>query len=240
LRINNNDFFNNYGNVNTKVGTSYLHVHHNHFWNCGHSAFLATPQTAGTTDLNVYQNIIRNCPTALYSPDPAALVSNLRFYNNTIYNSGAGTLAEVGTPSYQNHRNTEIFNNIIYNAGSGNPLLVRYFDGTLGQKPAYANYNDFYGSGHWNLNYAIDYPTLSEWSSATGLDANSITRDPLFINTGGADAADYRLQPNSPARIGRGGAYASVMGAFISGNEVIGRNPNGVSRPSPPAGLIVR
>jgi hypothetical protein len=238
--IHNNDFYDNFGNVNTKLGTSQLYVHHNHFWNCGNTAFLATPQVAGTTDLFVYQNLIRNCPKALYSPDPAALVYNLRFYNNTIYNSGAGTFAEVGSASYQFHRNTEIFNNIIYNAGGADPLLVRYFNGTSGELPAYADYNAFYGAGHWSLNYTTDYATLSEWRSAAGLDANSITSDPLFVNAGGANAADYRLQPNSPARIGRSGAYASVMGAFVDGNEVIGPNPGAVARPAPPAALTVR
>ncbi len=237
--IFNNDFYDNYGNVNTKIGTSQLYVHHNHFWNCGDSAFRATPQLAGTTDLFVYQNLIRNCPRALDSPDPAALLYNLRFYNNTIYNSGTGMLAEVGSISYQFHRNSEIFNNIIYNAGAGDPLLIRYYNSTPGQLPSYADYNDYYGGGHWNLNYTTDFGSLAAWRSATGLDANSITADPLFVNASGSNPTDYRLQSNSPARVGRGGAYASAMGAFIEDTDVIGRNTAAISRPAPPTSLTV-
>lgn len=227
IHVYNNDFYDNYGNISTKVGANYLYIYKNHIWDCGLLAFRVNPQTADITDILMYQNVIRNCPTVLSSADLSQLTYNVKLYNNTIYNSGTGTLAEVGSASYQKHRNTEIFNNIISNQG-GNSLWGRYFN-TLDAGagfPTYMDFNAFHGTGYWNMNYTNNYSTIANWRSALNVDLNSLTSDPLFVKPGGVHPEDYILQGNSPARVGRGGSYASVMGAYITGHEVIGyKNP---------------
>ncbi len=237
VNIFNNDFYDNYGNISTKAGTSFLTVHHNHIWNCGSAAVRAVPQIEGTTDIHIYQNVIRDCPLVLDSPDPFALLYNLRLYNNTIYNAGGGMLANIGSPSYQWHRNTEVFNNILSNRGGGNPLLVRYFNSpNPAEMPTYADNNDFHGGGHWNLNYQTDYTTLAAWQAASGVDLHSIVSDPLFVSAGGTNPGDYKLLVNTPARTGgRGGVYATVLGAYITGDELIGYSPSYVADTNPPA-----
>jgi hypothetical protein len=110
--------------------------------------------------------------------------------------------------------------------------------------PAYADYNAYYGGGYWNLNYndQYNYNTLTDWRTATNLDSNSIISNPLFVNAGGTSPEDYKLQAGSPARIGRGGSYASVMGAYITGSETIGYTASesvDTTAPAAPSGLSV-
>jgi len=224
--IHNNDVYDNNNCISTKIGTSNLYIYSNHLWNCPRSGINYGPQNDGTTDTYIYQNVIRNSGPALYAPDPVGLYYNLIFYNNTIYNSGANTLAIIGNGVYTNARDPEIFNNIISVGASSN--FVRYGDGE--DKPAYANYNDFFGSGTWSVAYSAAYDNISDWRSAMNLDMDSITSDPLFVNAGGENPEDYKLQATSPAKIGRGGSYASVMGAYITGNEDIGYCPNPLVR----------
>ena len=119
---------------------------------------------------------------------------------------------------------------------------MRYYDATV----SYSDRNAFYrAAGNvWNRNYSTDYTSLAAWTAATGFDANSITSDPLFVNAGGSNPEDYKLQVNSPARTGgRGGAYATVMGAYITGDEVIGYSPTYVAdalAPAAPTNLTVQ
>lgn len=217
--INNNDIYDNNNALSSKIGTSYLYIYNNHIWNSPRAVINYIPQVDGTTDASIYQNVIRNSGPALYSPDAAQPFYNLKFYNNTIYNQSASALATIGNGNYTNSRNAEVFNNIISVGGSGS-IFERFGDGS--DKPAYADFNDFYGNGDWRVAYSATYNTLADWQTAMGLDLNSITSDPLFINAGGINPADYKLRAGSPARIGRGGAYASVMGAYIAGDENIG------------------
>ena len=109
--------------------------------------------------------------------------------------------------------------------------------------PTISDYNDFYrtsGSLAWNLNYATNYSSIATWRAVTGFDTNSIAANPLFVNAGGSTAADYK-RTSYPAN-GRGGAYSNVMGAYITGNEVIGYVAPMVAdiiAPSAPTGLVV-
>ena len=248
IYVYNNDMYNLRNGVQMKDRPDYVYIYNNHIWNCSGWAINAIHQdSVSDTDVIIYQNIIRDCGVALNSTDPATpLLYNIRFYNNTVYNSSiSGTLAILGKPGYYPHRNSEIFNNIIYNASDDNHGLVTYYNIIPEQMPSYADYNVYFGGGHWDLNTsdagAAVYNNLAEWRVATNLDINSIISNPLFVNPGGTDPLDYRLQPGSPAMIGRGGAYPPVAGTFITGNEVIGSTlsgtPSDTAAPAPPAAL---
>jgi len=160
----------------------------------------------------------------LYSPGPVAISYNLMFYNNAIYNSDEGTLVLTG----ENHRNITIFNNLVSTNGS-NSFFVSYYLGSA--FPLFADYNNFYGTGYWRLN-GTDYTNLTLWANATGLDNNSITTDPSFVNPGGRNSSDYKLNSSSPAinagidrqDYNNNGNTTELIniGAYITGNETIG------------------
>ena len=239
--INNNDIYDNNNALSSKIGTSYFYIYNNHIWNSPRAVINYIPQVEGTTDAFIYQNVIRNSGPALYSPDAFRPFYNLKFYNNSIFSQSASALATIDNGTYINSRNAEVFNNII-SVGGFTSIFERYGDGV--DKPAYADYNDFYGTGDWRVAYSATYNTLAGWQGAIGLDLNSITSNPLFVNAGGIAPEDYKLQAGSPARIGRGGSYASVMGAYITGNEIIGYTPPvlapDITPPAVPTGLMVQ
>ena len=224
--VRNNTIENCEGGIYGKGNSANVSIYNNFIFNSSGTSLYgiwykrsATGGEASTTR-RVYQNVIVGHDTGILFEDGGVAVSDSLIYNNTIYTSN-GT--DDGIHIDNNFINTEVFNNIIYRS---NPYL-RYYDGTV----SYSNYNAFYStSGNvWNRNYDpnANYTTLPAWTAATGLDVNSITTDPLFVNAGGTSAADYKLQANSPARTsGRGGSYATVMGAYITGNETIGYDPD--------------
>lgn len=143
-----------------------------------------------STTRRVYQNVIVGYSPAIWFENGGVTVMGSLIYNNTIYASN-GT--NDGIDIQTDHTNTQVFNNIISN---NNPFL-RYYDGTV----SYSNYNAFYrAAGNiWNRNFTTDYTTLTSWTAATGFDSNSINSNPLFVNAGGSNPEDYRLQSSSPA-----------------------------------------
>jgi hypothetical protein len=222
VKIHNNTIYDCKNGVMQKTGPNIGNeVYKNFIYSTDISGIMLEEQAAGGSGDKVYQNIVVNARYIAIDiyPDTGAneYQADYQIYNNSIYGSGTGI--ETG----QNARNNQIWNNIIQQTpGAGNPL-VRYYTGDA--LPSYSNYNDFYGSGVWNLDYTTDYSSLQAWTTATGLDANSITTDPQFLKPGGTNAGDYRRK-SYPAN-GKGG---TVMGAYQTGKEAIGRIP-------PPASL---
>ncbi len=63
--------------------------------------------------------------------------------------------------------------------------------------------------------------TLAQWRAASGQDANSVQADPMFVS-----ATDLRLRAGSPA---------AGLGAYVTGDEVIGIGAGDEPPPPPPA-----
>lgn len=221
--IQNNDIFNCDIAYYDKADGNYNKIRFNHFWNNSYGISLSI-KFFPTTGTEVYQNIIRGV-TATYAFEfhdySESGANNIKVYNNVFYNCNKGI--DTKQPSYIT--GIQIFNNIIYNTGSAK----RLYQGAV----SYLNYNTYYNVSSWNLNGygGSDYTNLSSWQSATGFDINSNTNNPNFVNPGGLKAEDYKR--NSYSLDGRGGTYASVRGAYITGNEVIGYDDGGASNSVP-------
>ncbi len=221
-KVHNNTIYNCMNGVMQKTGPNVNNeIYKNFFYSITTSGIMLNDEAVGGSGDLVYQNVLVNngyIAIDVYPNSGAGeYQTNYQIYNNTIY--GKGTGIEVGPSA----RTNQIWNNIIQLVSASSPL-VRYYTGD--SMPSYSNYNDFYSSGGvWNLNYATDYSPLAAWTTATGLDANSVTTDPQFLKPGGTNVADYKRK-SYPAN----GQAGTVMGAYIKGNESIGRIP-------PPANL---
>jgi parallel beta-helix repeat protein len=186
------------------------------------------PGNASSIRMDIYQNIFYNISTNAVEIE--AEWPSSAIYNNTFYNiSGVGIATWSGVTS---STVIDIYNNLFQ--------LPSTFLSKSSAAVFNSNYNDFY-NGVLSP-FAIGYTTysFSSWKSVTGLDVNSITTDPLFVNASGHD---FHLQANSPARTkGEGGG---AMGAYIKGDEVIGLTSatsyaDSTSTPSAPIGLVVQ
>ena len=200
-------------------------------------------------DSDVYQNIIRTAGQAvsiiaLSSNKP----SNIRFGNNTIYGCAEGLYIGLGSAN-PGHK---IFNNIFYVSG----YLVNAEPSTL-ENIANKNvitfeHNTYYGYSNYSKIYSANY-SFNSWKTATGHDVESpasLSIDPQFVNV---SRSDFRILQNSPCinagidilDLNRNGSTTDriTVGAYITGNEIIGRT-SGNSSPSstlaPPTGLRIQ
>jgi hypothetical protein len=225
-KVHNNYLYGGSNGFEQKLGVNeYNEIYNNFLYNLTHDGIMLNESAVTGTGHKVYQNVlsgIGGTGVSIYLTSPLSRQVDYQIYNNTIYGAGEGI------QSSDTARNAQIWNNII--SGGANPFL-RYYTGDA--MPSYSDYNDFYGSGYWDLDYTAYYYSLSNWRTATSLDANSIITNPNFVNAGGALVTDYK-RTSYPTN-GRGGAYASVMGAYITGNEVIGYTAPESSDTTPPA-----
>ncbi len=192
----------------------------------------------------IYQNIVINSNQNSYYINNSGVVAGTEFYNNSL-------IGPVGCHyNVYNVDNDQIWNNIFY--GATIYTYQNYGRGDDG--PTYMDYNCYYEDS--SLTFIVggsrSYSSLSSWQNSHELegggnpDTHSFYANPLFINAGGTTPADYKLQASSPCRnAGRDGV---TMGAYITGNEVIGYVGSGISTtttsidttpPAPPTGLRI-
>jgi len=147
------------------------------------------------------------------------------FYHNSVYVGGTQHSGATSTVAFTSDgaSNTRAFhNNIFVNArgssgGTGTHYAVSYNGNGANPTGLTANNNLFFVSGTGGVLGFYDNSdqiTVSDWQTATGVDAASIFADPFFVNpTGTAATLDLHLQSASPAR-GAGAVIAGVTDDF--------------------------
>ncbi len=159
----------------------------------------------------VKNNIIRDIGavgiTNAYHSLDASQPPNL-YYNNTIYSVGLmGFLIKTGV--------AEVRNNIFSENGMQICRGSCGEDGNTANVTLTADYNLYDDNGSQTLIGQVSGTTynLADWRTNCSCgDANSITGDPLFTNTG---AANFSLQSGSPAR-NAGETIASVTNDYAN------------------------
>jgi hypothetical protein len=221
--IENNEIYNNStGGFDKQNGmfNSYLRnfIHDN----TAHVFYLMTQGGYNDTDITFQQNIFANNTGGFYidAGDSPQTIANLIWQNNTYYNNGGGITFSGGSISIPS--SAQAWNNII--ADSNINAVQAAGSGTAGV-PVYVDYNNYYGSNfQWVTNYGSGsnyYYSLASWQEQ-GFDLNAVTTDPGFLNDSGEYSLATDFKRSSYPANGRGGAYAPVMGAYITGSENIG------------------
>ena len=165
-------------------------------------------ETFGT--YNIYNNMIYGFDVTAVNPvaylrgvKNSSASATLNLYYNTFR---MGNLADIGTGtvSYNGIYLTDGTNNVKDNIVScyepDFPTFCIYREGTNGTVTS--NYNDFYqfsptngNVGFWNTTAA---QTLSAWQTASGQDANSVSKEAFFVSTSdlhltGTSNGDFQL-----------------------------------------------
>lgn len=172
-------------------------------------------ETFGT--YNIYNNMIYGFELTAANPvaylrgiknSSASATLNLNF--NSIY---MNNLADIGTGAvtYQGILLSDginsLANNIVVSAEPDFPSYCIYRSGTAGAVTS--NYNDFYAADATNGNVGFwdvaATKSLTDWQTASSLDANSISADPLFVS-----ATDLHLQNISSPVMGKGIAIPGI------------------------------
>lgn len=200
---------------------------------------------AGNTAANplrVYHNVIRNVYEAgvkiwMFNTDPTMNPMHAKIVNNTIENVRYGVWVTGDLLTGAGH---VFWNNIVSGAsdygvaygGSSSNLVESRFD---------AEHNLYYNYRVMAAVRSSDY-SLATWRSTYNQDGSSpasINANPLFVS-----AQDLRLQAGSPARslgvdfldLDNDGSTSDIVpaGAYITGNEVIGRTNGPLPNPTLP------
>ena len=166
--------------------------------------------------------------------DPEAADSDIDVYSNTFYNVRVGWSGGTGVGFVAT--GLDVYNNIIVTNGLGTYSQISLSDAIPGDFASNYNSHRFLaGSVRFRVPGSV-FETLTQWQ-ARGYDLNSLTSDPLFVGSFPATRPSaFQLQSISPARnAGRVGGVSSgaavSIGAYATGNEVIGIGGNGTSSP---------
>jgi len=197
--------------------------------------------------VRVYQNVIRNIREAgvkiwlFDGKDPTNNPMHVKIVNNTIDNCLYGL--EVTHDPLPNSGHL-FWNNVVTNT-SDSAIAYGGSTSTLVKSRLDSEHNLFFSHGVFAT--AGGNHTFGSWKSTFRQDSASPAsqnRSPQYANPAGQD---YRLQPGSPARnagvdvldLDNDGSTSDPihLGAYITGNEVIGRTTGAPSQPTRGDGL---
>jgi hypothetical protein len=209
-----------YAKYQSTSGTIHATYRYNFFRNAGG---IDGPNSYQGKELHVYQNVFL-VAGGFYRDGLDSL--KFKIYNNTFYNANDTYASWTGASAWDSFNNIFFANNVA--------MRVINLDGTSWAGGSH-DYNDYYkagGSFSWYTN-ATD-TSLSGFRSRTGQDSHSVETTPGFLNASGQfnTPSDFK-RPSYPTN-GRGGTWPAVMGAYITGNEVIGVSNVPLPPPPPP------
>jgi parallel beta-helix repeat protein len=223
--IENNEIYNCYRGIDTVEANSNNIYRYNYIHNITEYGLRIYYQNGGSSGARIYQNIIANTGASGIFFSAGGDHPNCLVYNNTLYK--AYNIAPAQCP------NMEIFNNIIWNEApdSEGASYIWHHNSTV--DPTIINYNCYWPN--LKFGYRIyaggTYYTSMPWQ---GYDANSKKQNPSFVDPTSGLVTGFKLNAGSPALTGgRGGSYGTVIGAYITGNEIIG--PVTGTTPPPPS-----
>ena len=181
---------------------------------------IGVSNSAATTVVNIYYNLIVNCGNAT-GDYPAVHLSStnggdVNFYNNTVYNDGVATI------KYQiratNGTNITLKNNIYYFTETVDDYYVNVWVTSTGEPTS--DYNQFYKNVVWGYVYfnGTPYATLANWVSASSQDDNSQQGDPVFMSP---TTFNFALKESSPS-IDKGTVINTIPQYDILGHPING------------------
>ena len=165
--------------------------------------------------------------------DSAAGTANTSnaFYFNSVYIGGSNVASSSNTHAFFSDQTTSatsprtMRDNIFYNArsnasGAGKNYAIQFAGSAPSPTGLTSNNNDLLanGTGGFVGSYnSVDQTTLANWQTATGVDANSISADPLFVNPNGSAATgNLHIGMGSPA-IGGGTPVTTTLASPLTG-----------------------
>ena len=119
-----------------------------------------------------------------------------KIYHNSVnlnVNQASGTTAAMFVQAtVTTAGGLDVRNNIFANTQTAGATRYAFYSGAANTVYSAINYNDYFSTGSVGF-LGSDRPTLADWQTATGQDANSKAIDPLFVS-----ATDLHLQAGSP------------------------------------------
>jgi len=176
-------------------------------------------------NLKAYQNVILLSSSNWGAFGTWNYGDTANIYNNTIYGANGTYNGIWATSETAGNTNISFFNNVVARAG-------KFYYFKSGESPLLADYNIYDNRTPFSATSNGTTHNWSNWRGTAGYDAHSYNEAVTWANAGGTTAADYKCISSHKFN-GRGGPYASVIGAYITGNETIGYSGTSPFSPSP-------
>ncbi|WP_156762728.1 right-handed parallel beta-helix repeat-containing protein [Woeseia oceani] len=206
-------------------------VRYNLLYNLGVGITHGIVNDAGTAfGARTYQNIVHNSGSGIvFIGYNGSSPANIDVTNNTLYANNLGIHVKPGTSGY---RDVVIRNNIILDSSYG----IQGEDVTDVSNITFSN--NIYSSVGTLARIAYANHSLSSWQSNFNQDlVGSMQSDPMLVNAAGGN---FRLSGASPALnagldiLNMFGGGAINLGAYVTGDEVIGVTSELVDPPKIP------
>jgi hypothetical protein len=127
----------------------------------------------------------------------AASAGAYKIYHNSINmnaNQASGTTSALNlTTAVVAAGAIDLRNNILANTQTAGATRRAVHSAAAASVFGTIDYNDYFSTGSVGFIGGVDRPTLADWQTGTGQDANSKAVDPLFVS-----ATDLHIQPASP------------------------------------------
>ncbi len=127
----------------------------------------------------------------------AVTAGGFKIYHNSINmntNQASGTTAALNITSAVIAAGAiDLRNNILANTQTAGATRFSVFTAAAANVFSFIDYNDYFSTGSVGSLGGVVRPTLADWQTATGQDANSKAVDPLFVSP-----TNLHLQPTSP------------------------------------------
>ena len=170
----------------------------------------------------VYNNVFckKSMGASVDGPPPGRPPKKGMFiFNNTFVNCGVD-IGEWTSPTVNAH------NNVFYHS---EPDQAFYDIQSTPWSRLNSDHNLFFstaGDTQWRHQHRDRASSLRDWQEYSAKDANSIWKDPLFVNPNGSDPQDFGRKADSK-QIGdvKGSKRGPVCGAYVTGDEIIGLPP---------------
>ena len=166
-----------YGNINGGIQADNVTFFNGNvvYSNGGYGVFL-NPSPFGGGGGSLTNNVIYGNTSGGIS---AQNIVGFLVQNNTVYQTTGDAVNVISANSGL------VFRDNILWATNGADLRIS----PSAQAAVASDYNDLYmtGTGIAGVSNSVNYATLAAWADATGLDPNSISTDPLFVNLAGSD-----------------------------------------------------
>lgn len=215
------------------MGTNNMICRYNYIHECNtvsSSNAIGVNYSAAGDVYDIYYNLVVNCGnlTGGYAAImfPSSNDGTINFFNNTVYNNG---VAVIGNQLFAVHGTNINLKNNIFSFSTASDSNYALFQISSTGFFASSDYNQLYKStgatavyAYAQYNGGAPYTTIAAWRSASGLDANSLTTDPLFTTTG----SNFDIQAGSPC-INSGVTISTIPPYDILGRPLVGQRDKG-------------
>ena len=236
VTIENCEFYNCTNAIYPKNGNDNFVLKNTFIHDSYQAIFLGQDAGNGSTNVDVYNNLIINCSYLPFEFNNGSYVfTGVTFYNNTVYDCPWG-IRFIDTADMKTYNN--IFHSTTKQITSAqcNTVLAECDHNQFGTSTFYINTHDYCSETEGLYNSLASWQASTELNGSKSPGVGSMASDPLFSNVSGNmnTIADFALADGSPCKgAGRNGIDMGADISLVGVDSIIGEQDTPTPLPAP-------